>query len=440
MTDIEDKMKQYSQKLDRIQKEQEEVGAAEQSMLERNYHKNVGETVEKLVDKIGAAGREVFQAPLLDKDFFAQVSLSNNGLLYEVDRIFIEKFQLEKYYPTSRILYPTIYCETLEEFVSTSLKNMNISDDYKKHLIELYSIEAENFAEKGGVFGVNLPGDACYINGWLFGRIHRLTPREALQDSHISRKIIETAVHEKLGHGFLQTYSELGKVLSQLNLYKMELAKTFGIQTSSNPIDKIRQQQYGILLSNSIFQQEGWSTWIESLLGGNGKHPAYRQEDLQKQIDAIPEKIKQQIWKKENLDVDNAFEVVLGDQCRDPDQILEAIKSMSRLEEILSPFLKFNQSLRYVLGEIICSRVELNQGYACVPYAALIAGNITLDPEKISLTDLALTMQNDPWFNPDARLVMLSKLKLNNPGDVSELAEKATNYLNMHVPVELRRK
>ena len=84
------------------------------------------------------------------------------------------------------------------------------------------------------------------------------------------------------------------------------------------------------------------------------------------------------------------------------------------------------------------SQVEANMGSACVPYVALIAANVNFNFEKISLTDLASLLVNDPSLHPDARLAALSRIKLKQKGSISELAQRAQAELSFSVPQAIK--
>jgi hypothetical protein len=97
------------------------------------------------------------------------------------------------------------------------------------------------------------------------------------------------------------------------------------------------------------------------------------------------------------------------------------------------------QPLEYAVGELILMQSENNLGARCVPFAVLVAANLTFDLSEISLVDLSALMQNDLRLNPDARLAVLSRLRLGEKNSVSELAESAAAKFSFSVPPELKR-
>jgi hypothetical protein len=97
---------------------------------------------------------------------------------------------------------------SLPLFTTESALQRLLRNQFLKKAVDM---AAEN-AEKGGIYGVNLPGTGCYINGWLFAAPYGISARGALEHPELLNKILLTAVHEKLGHGFLDIFSSLGKV------------------------------------------------------------------------------------------------------------------------------------------------------------------------------------------------------------------------------------
>lgn len=378
------------------------------------------------------------QSPLV----LGQVNLSSDNRLYELDEAFIRIFNLNEFFPRDSLLYRTIYCETLDEFFTPFVDVLNLSRGTKQQILKDLCTDAENMSQAGGTYGVNLPGIGCYLNGWLFAKRAGITPSQALQNPEILTSIMKTAVHEKLGHGFLDLYSELGKVEASLGAMNLKIAEQFNIQTAADPINKIRQSQYNILIRNSIFQQEGWATWLESFYDihvfKRGPHPRHSFKRLIESIKTIPTESAEENSVVESLLA--SLEIVLGNGQENPQTILSAINFLHKLDQSFEDYFSshLQQPLRYVLGELLMLKIELNLGARCVPYAALIAGNITLDPEKISLTDMRELFSYDPFLNPDARLVMLSTLKTENKNEVRELSRMAENYWSMQIPNQLK--
>ena len=442
MSSIDDRMKAYKATLENIETEEREKHAQHKQTLKEIYAnrpKNV---------KSGALDAHKFDDLIQGLDqsqsltFTAQVDFSSKNRLNDLDRQFITIFKLNQHLDTELIKYPTVYCETLEEFFAPIFNRISVSAFSKKHILKKAVEEAAENAEKGGIYGVNLPGTGCYINGWLFAAPDGISARQALEQPELLSRILLTAVHEKLGHGFLDIFSSLGKVGAKLGSYQLHLAQQFGMQLATDPVDKVRQQQLGILYSNFIFLNEGWATWLESFFSavvfGQGNHPKHSLQQLLEAVDglnAFP------LMDEDGIEASKiALELILDDDLHPPAELLAGIKFLHQIDRITDGYFSslLGQPLRYVLGELIMAKASANLGKRCVPFAALIAANISFDPEKISLTDMRELFHSDPSLNPDARMVMLSKLKLIEHDNVEELARQAENYLNMQVPRDMK--
>ena len=99
---------------------------------------------------------------------------------------------------------------------------------------------------------------------------------------------------------------------------------------------------------------------------------------------------------------------------------------------------KLGQPLRYILGELLFCQAEENLGPKCVPYAALIAANVTLDPAQMGLSDLSTLLKGDARLNPNARMAAISRLKLQQKDDVRDMAKMVSAQLSFSVPKELQ--
>ena len=91
----------------------------------------------------------------------------------------------------------------------------------------------------------------------------------------------------------------------------------------------------------------------------------------------------------------------------------------------------------YVIGSLMVNRLEAQLGLANVPYALLIAANLTYDLAHLSWGDMFSLYWNYPRFNPDWRLAALSSLKLAEPVTLKALVDAAQSQLNLAIPAEL---
>lgn len=373
------------------------------------------------------------------------VNLTGSDRLQQLDEAFAALFELGRYYPVEKLRYPTVYCESLPEFFAPMLEMMDYSAEIRQAELAQRIRQAEEMARQtrgGGTFGVNIPGKGAYLNGWLFAYNTRLSPRQAFEKPEILRHILATAVHEKLGHGFLGVYSALGAVKTRLGLTQIDLARQFHLRTADDPIASLRTQQANLLFIFSQLLEEGWATWIESFfdarIAPGAPHPRYAPQPVLDAVQALPDDLPQR------AEVQQAFfwamVMLFGEQDLDGPDLLKALRILAMIGDSLDQYFceRLHQPLRYIIGELIMTQAECNLGAGCVPYAALIAANITFDPATISLNDLNSMLSGDPRLNPDARMVALSRLKLRQPGSVPELVRHASASLSISVPGELK--
>ncbi len=211
------------------------------------------------------------------------------------------------------------------------------------------------------------------------------------------------------------------------------------MEVHTDPLHRLRRKQYDTLLLSSFYQQEGWSTWIESFFSAYyyqvKTHPKYQFELLKNAIESI--KINDKEEKEIKQAFYSAYLALIDENIYPPEILLKLVEVLKFAETMfddqLTEFL--HQPLRYVMGQLLMYKVEINAGFQCVPHAALLAGNIKMNVNDVGLQDLNILLNSDPRLNTDTRLVMISKLKLNNLNDISELASRCEEDLSMPVPV-----
>lgn len=374
-----------------------------------------------------------------------RVDLTTSSVLQEMDAAFIQAFDVENFYPVERLAYPTVYCETLEEFFTPLAQQMDISSQARQALVQQMAEQAQQTAAQtdgGGTFGFNLPGVGCYLNGWLFAYGSGLSPQAAFQQTRLQQRILGTAAHEKLGHGFLSLYSALGAVKTSLGLSLADLARRFSLQSADDPQSSLRREQANLLYTFSQLLEEGWATWVEGFLAGEllgaSAGPRYELSQVIAAIQDLP------------VDVQNRHQVqdllmgALAALFSRDDVPLGSLHQAVMVFDVVGSefddyfFQALGQPLRYVIGELLFHQAETNLGTACLPYAALLAANITFDPAQISLADLRDLFSHDPRLNPDARLAALCRLVLSQPGALEEFTRRAEAELSFSVPKELK--
>lgn len=377
----------------------------------------------------------------------ALLDISRADQLRQLDNAFAEIFNLSAYYPLQPLKYPTVYCESLEEFFIPIVGQLNLSPQARKTEMERLMAEAQRIAQEtngGGILGYNLPGQGCYLNGWLFVYGRNLPPRAAFEHPELLRRVLGTAAHEKLGHGFLSAYSALGQTKVELGISLLEIARRFGARPSDDPVASLRQEQAELLNMASQLLEEGWATWVETFLAANlmesGVHPRHSIEAIVQAIENLPGEIPER--GKIQGALYGALELLFGEEDVPIELIHQAVMTVEMLGSQLDAYFgsALGQPLRYAAGELIMVQAGANLGPVCVPYAVLIAANVSFDPEEISLSDLREMFATKPNLNPDARLAALSRMRLEQTNSVSELAGRAESELSFSVPKELKRK
>jgi hypothetical protein len=384
----------------------------------------------------------------------AQVSMGNADVLQRLDAVMWQSFGLGSVFPAAPLgRYPVVYCETLEEFFAPMLADEDISDSTRQDVLAASVADAEAYADahRGGVFGVNLPGRGCYVNGWLFGFIHDMSPRAALQDAGVFPTIMETVCHEKLGHGFIAELTAVGREKTQLGLWRFDWARSFGLRTVDTPRSALLVQKHALVHESSKFTEEGWATWIEQLMGwlaaqygliNRNRMPErlgakYRLEDVATLLDALAAHAPIETPRGVVEQLSEATHLLLVDA--DPKTVGALLPAMQvwqqQAQRFDEAFLEmFGQPALYVLGYLLFRRLEARLGWQNLPYAVAIAGNVTYDLEAISVSDLAGLLFGDPRLNVDARLALLGSLRLEPHHGPNVLAQQARAVLNLAVP------
>jgi len=437
---VTDELEAYRKKADQIQESMASQKSQTLNWLRDLYDFNNLKGRESSTKNWQRLQASVDQAQKRPSPIHARIEVTDEAQFKELDQYFFDAFNLNKYFPKDSFSYPVIYCESLEEFYEAWLSDQKLSRKEKQKWIKSLVEECEsNLARGGGVIqGVDVSGVGCYLNGWLFGKKYNIHPKVALKIPEIAEEIAEVAIHEKIGHGFLSMFSALGQAINALGTRNVKEAEQYGLEVSTDPLHKLRQKQYDALLWSSIFQQEGWATWIESYFAAFfyqiRSHPKYQFGQLRDAINAIKTGNDEEKSLKQSLRA--AFEALFDDNLYPPEGLLLILDVFKQAEAQLFDQLTklLGQPLRYVVGQLLMYRVEMNAGVQCVPHASLLAGNIKLDVKDVGLQDLKVLLSTDPISNTDTRLAMISKIKLKNLNDVVELARRCEEDLSMPVP------
>ena len=372
------------------------------------------------------------------------VDMAASSQLQQLDGAFIEMFHLDKFYPSTRLNTSTVYCESLEEFFTPLVAQLDLSPEGRQAELGQLMTQAQEQARQhgGGMFGYNLPGIGAYLNGWLFAYKQGFAPREAFNRPETLRRILETAIHEKLGHGFLSVYSAMGEVKNRLGLTQMDLARKFGLRTADDPTASLRREQANLLFLTSQLLEEGWATWVETFLAsallGSGPHPRGDLEKVVNAINGLPSNLPQRQEIQQALL--GAILLLFGEKDGPPEMLHQAVMVLemvgNQVDELLAQ--KLNQPLRYVIGELLLTQAEANLGPLCVPYAALIAAGVTFDPLQMGLSDLRDLLSRDLRLNPDVRLALISRMRLEEKQNVHAMAKRVAAQFSFSIPKELQ--
>ena len=445
MNELEDIKSRFSGKLDTRISQPEQRTQAEladlQAKLMREFKANLPPDMEQRSQRL----MQDWPAASLGK--YLMVDISSTDPLREMDEAFISVFNLADWYPPEQMRSPTKYCETLDDFIRPGLEMFNFSPEHRERIIQEKILQYE---QKKGLKGVYLSGKGVFINGWEFTRGQKITPRQAFeQPGELQEEILRTVAHEKYGHGFLSDYSTLGEISNRLGLKRQAIAHKFDLQITDDITSSLRAQQEQIILHVSLILEEGWATWIgdslKSLKTTSASHPHFNPKDVLLGLEKASLRIPQLQEILNNIKF--AF-ICLFDWEMDFsntqgfDRLLfDAIHILENIPQKVDDFLYHNflgMPIRYVIGELLLTQAEQNLGTTCLPFAALIAANVTFDFEKIGLADLEILLSSDPNLNPDYRLAALSRMQLEEKGDVIAMARQAYSNFSFSIPQELK--
>lgn len=455
---VDDKMQEFADRLGRRVAEhraQQERDSAELAALyrqadaEQQARTQTFRTVpfdRQLKRRTAPGGR--FAAPLQ-----ARIALSQTDVLQRLDQMMWAAFALDHAFPDQPLRrYPVVYCETLEEFLTPIVADEDCSESARDEMLREWAVQIEEKTSEtgGGILGVNLPGRGCFINGWLFGFANGTSARAALEDKRTFLRILETACHEKLGHGLIAEVTAAGREKSDLGLYRFGLARQFSLRTVDTPRSALLRQKHMLIYETTKFTEEGWATWIEGYMlwraaqdglladAGAPAQPDVRYtleqvgQVLQAVHDQSPDDLRPEVEKF--LEATRIL-LVVSEPLPD-DAIFWAVRVWQEKAEIFDQVFSHSlgQPALYVLGYLLLRRLEARLGWQNLPCAVAIAANVTYDLEQISLVDLGALVTSDPRLNVDARLALLGTLGLEPGQGTAELARQAREELSLAVP------
>lgn len=442
---IDDKRSEFSDKLNRRISEHDRRYAADRAALADLFHAADDEWRQSIAERRRA---------IADTPFRTETSAgfgARRHIIHQLDRLMWRDFKLSGAFPAQTMTrYPVIYCETPDDFFAPMFAAEDLSDTERRRL--LAETVAHETTEPSGILGVNLPGDGCYINGWLFGKIAGKTAQAALEDAQIFPQILQTACHEKLGHGFIAELTAVGQEKTRVGLWRFDTARQFNGRTVDTPHSAELAHKHALLHHSTKFAEEGWATWIEQFMLWRAG-----QEGLLDGVSA--EKPETEPTAKYSLgNFLPALQLASTASTPDARKIVQALAEASQIllapprpvstdaiAEAMSVWETYADALDsacatvmgqpalYVLGYFLLKRLEAQLGWRNLPYAIALAGNVTFDLAHISVNDLA-TVLHTPRLNVNTRLAMLATLTLTPEQSPADLARMAHDRLSFAIP------
>ncbi len=333
--------------------------------------------------------------------------------LAEIFRFFVNRFQLRKRYPGVKFAPAVTLCRTLDEFLQPLLDGFTLSPALRAQALQRLKAVSEQWArEHRGYTGAYLPGQGILVNGWLLGYGRPPQMQGLWTDPGILPGLYRTALHEALGHGFLAEYSALGREKTALRLYSLEASLDFELRTVDTATRTLLGLKEVTVGGASRYLEEGWSTWVSATFTPRapGEPPTfYTLERLWKTVAnyPLPDAARSTL---QSLLAD-LFLSSSGDVLK----LFAAVRGLQIISEIPAFSLEPGVELAYVVGSMLIDQLELHLGIENVPFALLIAANVTYDLEQISCGDLETLVNGSIYFNPDCRLAILSQLELPKP-------------------------
>jgi hypothetical protein len=409
---------------------------------------------ERVAERLGRRGVDIGgeikpKAEDYEKDWakyiHAKVDLYQGLKLAEIDGWYDDLFGISRHFTGENLAYPTCLCETLEEFFEPHVRHLAISKSGKIELVERMAREAEEMARHGGggIYGVNWPGDGCYINGWLFAYPNTGAVKEVLNDPQKLPSVVGVVAHEKLGHGFLSEFTCLGKERENVQLSRYKIAEDFAIRLSDSPSEILLREKWEILFLSSMFAEEGYATWVEAkmleALTGNPQRP-YHPGAVMKLLDLMVRSCDDKELLAFLKAVNDSVRLMLEPEGAGSKELHAAAIVLEQAEPVLErPFSRtFGQPARYVLGYLLVERLEEHFGTRMVPYAMSVIYNVDYDLEMIANTDLARVVQKEPRMNIHSRALHMLTLPKSAGGSIAELFKSANELLSFAVPANVK--
>lgn len=331
-------------------------------------------------------------------------------------------------------------CEKPSEWMEKLLGDVEISPAMRSSIMQ-------NASADRNVRGVFLPSRGLFINGSAFG-----DPLGADRP-----QVVSTAIHEKLGHGFCNTYTLKGEEETRAGSVLFRMASAFGIKQMDEPLYPLWLQKKGVSLRSSFFLEEGFASWVQHRLVREmaRRHPTSGYDDIPTHATTL-EELAAQLQQAEgelsgmpiayrNLDdylakwltneaermreagmlqfdgtrletvgqvarlAGIALEKLISDGEVQPTRATTFMMALEAADRLLADAHRTGIQLRYEGGFLMMERIAGLFGERCVPAAVRIAGNVRYNLAAVSVDDL-MKATSDPNYNCDARLAAICRL------------------------------
>lgn len=354
------------------------------------------------------------------------------------DRLFLDRYDIGSLDPEF-LHQSTVLCVTAEEFAEVLIEDLRISASQREVLLAGVAAGGNPHAE--GTLGVYLPGRGCFLNGnALRVQAGVATISALLSEPAARRAVVRTAVHEKLGHGFLAEASAVGSERRANGLERLRLARGFGVETVDSPAHEILRRKYAMLFDASVFVDEGFSRWLETDLlavvehaqGVGGETSASAGTNLA----VAPVDPRPLLGMDERLDTFLRWAFDPPDdlnRSRDGALFAAAFLAASESEALLRRVIErvTGMAPRYSLGALLMEAIAQRHRRELVPAAALIAYNVAMGLGELAVADLRELLA-DARFHMTARACQL--VALPSCSTAAELAACANECLAFPPP------
>jgi len=388
-------------------------------------------------ERMGAASPGTFETMGLGSAGFgmAEFVLDNRmPELAEADQLAFEALGIDM-----RRLRST-FCETPQEWTEKMLGGVELSQAMRNAIIQ-------NARDDPHVRGVFLPSQGLFVNGAAF--------RDPMGAD--KPQVVSTAIHEKIGHGFCNTFTLKGEEETRAGSALFRLASTFGLKQIDEPLYPLWVQKKNISLRSSFFLEEGFASWVQFHLmrlmmgrhpeAGYGNIPTHATtldrlvSDLQsaeQQLSGTPIAYRsldeylarwlnneaERMREEGQLDFQGtrletagqAAQVarsclarMLSDGDTGPVRAQNMMMALEAADRLLSDAHSSGIQLRYEGGFLLMERLKGLFGERCVPAAVRIAGNVRYNLAAVSVDDLTKAI-SDPNYNTDCRLAAMLRL------------------------------